>query len=69
MVSDRRAEIYHAIRQLEQKNDYSPTVRQIAEAVGLGVSATHRHLRILVDKGLVLAPQRPGAGWRVTPAR
>ena len=61
-----RRKILIAIVELSAKYEYSPTVRQIAEAVGLSHSPTHKHLMKLVADGLVLAPPRSGVGWRLT---
>lgn len=33
-----------------------PTVREVAAAVGLSVAATHRHIEILTERGM-LAPR------------
>lgn len=71
MVShvDRLTQVEAAIARFAAENDYSPTVRQIADMVGLrSSSSTHRYLRMLVEEGRVRAPDRPGAGWRLTAA-
>lgn len=33
--------------------DNPPTIREIATAIGLSVSTTHRHVRILRDSGVL----------------
>ena len=57
-----RDRILRVIERLAQANGYSPTVREIAEEVGLSKSAAFKHLKLLREEGAVSTP-RPGAGW------
>lgn len=61
-----RRRVLAAITDLSERHGESPTVRQIADEVGLSTSVVHGHLRSLVDAGDVIAPTRKGAGWRAT---
>ncbi len=50
----RQKEILDFISQYIQKNGYSPTLQEIAEAMGLSSLATvHEHLQTLVKKGVL----------------
>ncbi len=50
----RQRQILDFIRQYIQKNDYSPTLQQIAEAIGVSSLATvHEHLSSMVKKGVI----------------
>lgn len=62
-----RIKVLVAILELTARYEYSPTVRQIAEQVGLSHSPTHKHLVHLVADGMVIAPARSGVGWRLSP--
>lgn len=57
-----RARILSAIAELTDRDGISPTIRDIADEVGLSKSAVFNHLKILRDQGKVHSP-RPGAGW------
>jgi SOS-response transcriptional repressor LexA len=60
-----RSKIIDAIRFLVEANGYSPTVREIAERVGLSSTGAYEHLKILSERGIVAAPRRHGAGWEL----
>lgn len=50
----RQRQILDFIRQYIQKNDYSPTLVQIAEAIGVSSLATvHEHLSSMAKKGVI----------------
>ncbi len=50
----RQRQILDFIRQYIQKNDYSPTLQQIAEAIGVSSLATvHEHLSSMAKKGVI----------------
>lgn len=57
-----RSRVLAAIGELTEKNKVSPTIREIADEVGLSKSAVFNHLKILREAGKVHCP-RPGAGW------
>ena len=61
-----RLKILKAIAAHRRAHEENPTVRQIAEAVGLTHSPTHKHLVELVRDGRVAAPRRRGTGWTLT---
>lgn len=50
----RQKQILEFLRQFIQRNSYSPTLQQIAEALGVHSLATvHEHLTAIVKKGLI----------------
>jgi repressor LexA len=63
--------VIHAIVGFRQEHQYGPSVRDIGEAIGLGPSGVHHHLKVLRQKGwlsggtgqartsVVLAPGHP----------
>jgi len=54
IVYRRQQQILDFIRQHIQANGSAPTLRQIADAIGVSSLATvHEHLQALVDKGLI----------------
>lgn len=54
VVYKRQAQILDYLRQYIQTNGSAPTLRQIADALGLSSLATvHEHLRSLEEKGLI----------------
>lgn len=59
-----RDRVLGAIEKLARTNGYSPTIREIADEVGLSKSAVYKHLLVLREAGSVSCP-RPGAGWFV----
>lgn len=60
-----RDKILTTIETLARTNGYSPTIREIAEKVGLSKSAVYKHLIALREAGRVVCP-RAGAGWFLT---
>ncbi len=70
-LTSRQRDVIHAIVGFRQEHQYGPSVRDIAEAIGLGPSGVHHHLRVLRQKGwlsggtgqartsVVLAPGHP----------
>ena len=54
MADSKRKEIFDFIRKYISLHNYGPTVREIAENVGLNSTATvHYHLRGLAERGLI----------------
>jgi repressor LexA len=70
-LTSRQRDVIHAIVGFRQQHQYGPSVRDIAEAIGLGPSGVHHHLKVLRQKGwlsggtgqartsVVLAPGHP----------
>ena len=53
-MSDRQQKIYDFIKSYIAENHYSPTMREITDAVGLkSVSTVHGHLDRMRDKGYI----------------
>lgn len=54
IIYKRQGQILDFIKQFIQSNGYAPTLRQIAEAIGVSSLATvHEHLRSLEEKGMI----------------
>ena len=70
-LTSRQRDVIQAIEGFRQEHQYGPSVRDIAEAIGLGPSGVHHHLKVLRQKGwlsggtgqartsVVLAPGHP----------
>ena len=70
-LTSRQRDVIQAIVGFRQQHQYGPSVRDIAEAIGLGPSGVHHHLKVLRQKGwlsggtgqartsVVLAPGHP----------
>jgi repressor LexA len=70
-LTSRQRDVIHAIVGFRQEHQYGPSVRDIGEAIGLGPSGVHHHLKVLRQKGwlsggtgqartsVVLAPGHP----------
>ncbi len=70
-LTSRQRDVIQAIVGFRQEHQYGPSVRDIAEAIGLGPSGVHHHLKVLRQKGwlsggtgqartsVVLAPGHP----------
>ena len=70
-LTSRQRDVIQAIVGFRQEHQYGPSVRDIAEVVGLGPSGVHHHLKVLRQKGwlsggtgqartsVVLAPGHP----------
>ena len=58
VVSRRQQEVLDALAELRTHHDYPPTVREIADELGIQVSTAHAHLLQLRRHGLV--EWRPG---------
>lgn len=70
-LTSRQRDVIHAIVGFRQAHQYGPSVRDIGEAIGLGPSGVHHHLKVLREKGwlsggtgqartsVVLAPGHP----------
>lgn len=70
-LTSRQRDVIYAIVGFRQEHQYGPSVRDIAEAIGLGPSGVHHHLKVLRQKGwlsggtgqartsVVLAPGHP----------
>jgi repressor LexA len=70
-LTSRQRDVIQAIVGFRQEHQYGPSVRDIGEAIGLGPSGVHHHLKVLRQKGwlnggtgqartsLVLAPGHP----------
>ena len=50
-LTSRQRDVIHAIVGFRQEHQYGPSVRDIAEAIGLGPSGVHHHLKVLRQKG------------------
>ena len=59
-----RDRIVDFIRDFIAGHGYSPTVREVAEAVGLSSSGAYHHLESLRDEG-VLTGGHSGRTWRL----
>ncbi len=51
MLTRKQREVLDAIEEFARDNDYMPSVRELAEKLGLGVTTTHFHLSTLQSKG------------------
>lgn len=70
-LTSRQRDVLDAIEGFRQEHQYGPSVRDIGEAIGLGPSGVHHHLKVLRQKGwvsgctgqartsVVLAPDHP----------
>jgi repressor LexA len=70
-LTSRQRDVIQAIVGFRREHQYGPTVRDIGEAIGLGPSGVHHHLKVLRQKGwlsggtgqartsVVLAPGHP----------
>ena len=70
-LTSRQRDVIHAIVGFRREHQYGPSVRDIGEAIGLGPSGVHHHLKVLRQKGwlsggtgqartsVVLAPGHP----------
>jgi repressor LexA len=70
-LTSRQRDVIQAIVGFRQEHQYGPTVRDIGEAIGLGPSGVHHHLKVLRQKGwlgggtgqartsVILAPGHP----------
>ena len=70
-LTSRQRDVIQAIVGFRREHQYGPSVRDIAEAIGLGPSGVHHHLKVLRQKGwlsggtgqartsVVLAPGHP----------
>ncbi len=52
-LTSRQRDVLQAIEGFRQDHQYGPSVRDIGEAVGLGPSGVHHHLKVLREKGWV----------------
>jgi repressor LexA len=54
LLTKRQKEIYGYVTEFVKKNEYSPSLEEIAEAFGLAsVSTVHKHVSGLIEKGLL----------------
>ncbi|WP_433381837.1 transcriptional repressor LexA [Actinoplanes sp. CA-142083] len=53
VLSERQRQILAVIQKSAVRHGYSPSTREIADAVGLAASSVSRHLRVLEDHGLL----------------
>jgi repressor LexA len=70
-LTSRQRDVIQAIVGFRREHQYGPTVRDIGEAIGLGPSGVHHHLKVLRQKGwlgggtgqartsVILAPGHP----------
>ena len=54
-----RDNLVDALAQYIDEHGYSPTVRELAETVGLSPSAVHMHLEVLRGRGAVTGGHSP----------
>jgi repressor LexA len=55
----RREEIWEFIADFTAEHGYNPTIRQIAEGLGIAsIGNVHHHLRVLARRGVLLNTQR-----------
>ncbi|MBN1168387.1 transcriptional repressor LexA [Candidatus Woesebacteria bacterium] len=67
VIYKRQGEILDFIKQFIQSNGYAPTLRQIAEAIGVSSLATvHEHLRSLEEKGMIKRQSGKNRGIELT---
>jgi repressor LexA len=53
MLTRKQREVLTAIEAFAQENGYMPSIRELAERLGLGVTTTHFHLSSLQAKGVL----------------
>lgn len=56
----RQAEILECIRGYLDQHDYSPTLAEIGDALGIGRNTVHYHIQSLLEQGLL----EQQSGWR-----
>lgn len=67
IIYKRQGQILDFIKQFIQSNGYAPTLRQIAEAIGVSSLATvHEHLSSLEDKGMIRRKTGKNRGIELT---
>lgn len=64
-LTRKQREVLTAVEEFSRQNGYMPSVRELAEKLGLGVATVHFHLSTLQDKG-VLAHDGSAHGLRIT---
>jgi DNA-binding MarR family transcriptional regulator len=62
-LSASKQNVLSALVAFEQKNGYSPTVRELSREVGSAVSTVHAHLESLELRGLAHRSYRCARGW------
>lgn len=66
VIHQRQRAVLDFITQFIQKNGYAPTLREIADSVGLSSLATvHEHIDKLVKKGIIKRSGRAGKSLRL----
>jgi len=64
----RQKQILDFINQYNQKNGWSPTLKQIAQAIGVSSLATvHEHLQVLEKKGVIKRYSGSVRGLKISP--
>lgn len=58
MPTEMRSRVLHAVHDLTEATGYAPTVREVADQVGLSPGTAHYHIACLLDAGLL--GHRPG---------
>jgi len=63
----RQRQILDFVDQFIQKNGYSPTLGEIAQAIGVNSLATvHEHLQVMIKKGVIRRPRGSTRGIEIT---
>lgn len=57
-------DIVEFLRTYHQTHGYGPSVREVADHLGVGVSTSHRHLRALLKREEIRADQGRSRTWR-----
>ena len=57
--------IVEFLRTYHSKHGYAPSVREVAEFLGVGISTAHRHLHSLLQAQEITAESGRSRTWRV----
>jgi len=58
-------QIVDFLRDYHKEHGYPPSIREMADHFGIGVSTTHRHLQHLIVQREVIAQAGRSRTWRV----
>jgi len=62
---EKHDQLIATIRHFVRDNGYAPTVREIAEMMGVSVTTAQNSLKDLAEKGTIIKRERTARGYRL----
>jgi repressor LexA len=66
-MSSRQRQVYDYIKKYHEENGISPSINNIADEMGLGITTIHTYVKTLKEKGFVINKSNVPRSLKVVP--